>query len=405
MRRQGWGGGGRPGAHNRRAASYHGLVADPRSAPLVASLHRALQGSGVDTEPLEAHGDGRESLVLAGTDMRLSAAIGALSREPSRGPAAAAPGAAGFRARVDARFQIGSGRVVLEACTGEGDTEDAAVAAAVGLFVDGPLPVLLSALLPAGRRPLAAPVEPEPWSSGSTTFRAFCRGIGGGAPAALRAELRAAVASASLSVRTHWVSVRGLRSASDALEVYLDGAPWPAGLARLSRLARPSGASQDDGSEVERADGLFVLLDAGFDTSRAVAALHRLRDRPDPEIARALVAQGASAALAEKLVDFVPLAFGRPILERMGVRASEHGVLVEGESERTFRLLDDPLFADAVALAREAYAGVTMPGDVFQSIAMRGAELAAVSDALASGASTRNLALSPPRFTTAASMS
>lgn len=361
-------------------------MADSHAAKLASVLHDALRAHGV--------GAAREgyALVLAGTDMRLSAVVVSEKALPSR-----------VTVKLDVRFEIGPGRVVVESCAGAGESMDAAVDEAIGSFVAGSLRVLLAAF---ARAP-GEEVTEQSWASGGHSFRAVLGNVTGrgaspqgGSPTGWLAEVEAAVREAPLTRRTHWLRVHCARTAGaeQVTEVQLDNADWPELAARLSRWPwpEPAGFYSVD---------IFLVLDAGFDTSRAVAALYRLRDRPDPEIARALVAQGATAAHAEKLVDFVPIAFGRPVLERLGVRASEEAVLVEGRVERTFRLLDDPLFADAVALARDAYAHRSMPGDMFQSIAMRGAELAAVSEALKSGANMKSLALSSPRFTTSSAMS
>jgi hypothetical protein len=243
-------------------------------------------------------------------------------------------------------------------------------------------------------------VTEERWESGGHSLRAIIGGVtgrgqppAGGSPTGWFPLVEAAVRAAALPKRTHWLRVYCARSAGSdhVTEVLLDGHEWRELAARLAAFAWPPA---DSFYSVR----VFLVLDGGFDTSRAVAALHRLADRPDAEIVRALVAQGADAALAEKLVDFVPIAFGRPVLERLGVRASEEGVLVVGGVERRFRLMADPVFADAVALAREAYTRGSMPGDVFRAVVMRGAELRAVNEALTAGAKAQDLSLSAPCF-------
>jgi hypothetical protein len=126
--------------------------------------------------------------------------------------------------------------------------------------------------------------------------------------------------------------------------------------------------------------------------------MHRMHDRPDEEIVDALAALGAPLRHAFALVDFLPIAFGRPVLAKLGVRASETGEIHEGEAARTIRLLDDPVFADAAALANDAYAHGTMPPDVFRALVLRGAEIDAVNKALSAGSQAADLVLSPPMF-------
>jgi hypothetical protein len=123
-----------------------------------------------------------------------------------------------------------------------------------------------------------------------------------------------------------------------------------------------------------------------------------MRSSGDADIVRDLIAQGCAPEHAERLVDFVPIAFGRAVLEHLGVRPSADAVAVVRGEERPFRLTEDPVFADAADLARGAYADGTMAPEVFQSCALRSAELNAVNQALTAGAKAGDLQLSPPRF-------
>ena len=354
-------------------------MADSHTAELASFLHETLRAHDV-----EATREG-DVLRLAGTDLRLSGAIVSERTFPTHATV-----------QLDVRFEVGPGRTIVESCAGVGADVAEAVADARRTFLANAMHVLLAAFAHAG----GGQVVEERWESGRHPFRVVLGNVttrgpapAGGFPAGWLGEVEAAVRAAALPPRTHWLRVYCARNAGSdhVTEVLLDGEEWPELAARLAAFAWPPA----DGFYSVR---VFIVLDGGFDTSRAVAALHRLADRPDAEIVRALVAQGADAALAEKLVDYVPIAFGRPVLERLGVRASEEGVLVSGGAERRFRLMNDPVFADAVALAREAYTRGSMPGDVFRAVVMRGAELRAVNEALTAGAKAQDLSLSAPCF-------
>jgi hypothetical protein len=358
-------------------------MADTHTADLARFLHEALGAHGVEATRED------DTLLLTGTDMRLSAAIVSEQTFPTHATV-----------QLDARFQIGPGRTIVESCAGVGRDVPDAVENAKRSFTANALHVLLAAFANVAHDQ----VTEEPWESGRHRFRAVLGSVtgrgqppAGGSPTGWLADVRQVVRAASLPLRTHWLRVYCARSAGTdhVTEALLDNEPWPELAARLAAFAWPP----TDGFYSVR---IFLVLDGGFDTSRAVAAIHRLADRPDEEIVRALVSQGADPALAEKLVDFVPIAFGRPVLERLGVRPSEEGVLLSGDGERRFRLMDDPVFADAIALARGAYARGTMPTDVFRAVAMRGAELRAVNEALASGAKAQDLKLSSPCFSPSA---
>jgi hypothetical protein len=356
---------------------------DTFNSELASFLHDALRAHEV-----AATRDG-DALVFAGTDMRLSAAI--VSEQTFSTHASV---------QLDVRFEIGPGRTIIESCAGIGESIPDAVENAKRSFVANAFHVLVAAFARASK----GQVNEERWESGGHTFRAILGNMTGrgeapqtAAPTRWIEDVEAMVRAAKLTPRTHWLRVYCARSAGDdhVTEVLLDNEPWPELAARVAAFAWP----KTDGFYSVR---IFVVLDGGFDTSRAVAALHRLADRPDEEIVRALVAEGASPAHAEKLVDFVPIAFGRPVLKRLGVRAEGEGVIVVGGAERTFRLTDDPVFADALALANEAYTRGAIAPDVFKSVVMRGAELRAVNEALSAGSHAKDLVLSAPRFSQSA---
>jgi hypothetical protein len=362
---------------------YHGRVDVSHTAELAVFLHDALHAHDV-----EASREG-DVLRLAGTDMRLSAAIVSERTFPTHATV-----------QLDVRFEIGPGRTIVESCAGVGGDVAEAVENAQRSFAANALHVLLAAFAGVARDQ----VSEERWESGGRSFRAILGNVtgrgqppAGGSPTGWLPLVAAAVRERPLPARTHWLRVYCARNAGadNVTEALLDGEEWPELAARLAAFPWPP----TDGFYSVR---VFLVLDGGFDTSRAVAAIHRLADRPDAEIVRALVAQGADPVLAEKLVDYVPIAFGRPVLERLGVRASEEGVLLIGSKERRFRLMTDPVFADAVALAREAYTRGSMPGDVFRAVVMRGAELRAVNEALTAGAKAQDLSLSAPCFSPSA---
>jgi hypothetical protein len=354
-------------------------MADTHTAELADFLDQAFRSHAVNVER-----DG-DRLILAGTDMRIAGAIVSESAFPTH-----------TTVQLDVRFEIGPGRTIVESCAGIGDSTKAAIENAERSFVTNALHVLLAAFARAS----GDQVTEERWESGGHAFRAILGNVTGrgampavGAPTAWIEDVEAAVRVASLSKRTHWLRVYCARSGDSAhvTEALLDNESWPELEARLAAFPWPP-------TDAFYSARIFVVLDGGFDVSRGVAALHRLQDRSDADIVRDLVSQGASAADAERLVDFAPIAFGRPVLEKLGVRASDEGVIVGADGERTFRLVDDPIFADALALARAAYTQGSMPADVFKALALRGAELRAVNDALTAGSRKEDLALSPPRF-------
>ena len=359
-------------------------MSDSYTADLASFLDEALRAHGVDAT---REGD---VLVLARSGVRVSAAI--VSEQSFATHASV---------QLDVRVAIGPGRTLVESCAGIGNAIPAAIKNAKRSFVANALHVLLGAFGNVS----GDQVTVEEWESGGNSFRAVVGNMTGrgeppegGPPTAWFAQVKAAVRNASLLPRTHWLRVYVARTAGPdhVTEVLLDNEPWPDLAARIAAFPWP----ETSGFYSVRT---FLVLDGGFDTSRAVAVMHRLAERPDEEVVRTLVSLGADPLHAEKLVDFLPIAFGRQVLGRLGVHASDEGVLVTGGAERTFRLMDDPVFADASTLAAEAYVRGSMNPEIFKSLVMRGAELRAVNQALHGGSDAKNLLLSPPRFSSSAS--
>jgi Family of unknown function (DUF6348) len=104
----------------------------------------------------------------------------------------------------------------------------------------------------------------------------------------------------------------------------------------------------------------------------------------DAEILARLESQGVAGWLAQRLVFFLPLAFGRRVLP---------GVQLSGEydSQGTLRGLDsDPLYAAALERASQANRAEV------ERIGLRSAEVNAVNNALHAGSQLEDLVVGPP---------
>jgi hypothetical protein len=101
-------------------------------------------------------------------------------------------------------------------------------------------------------------------------------------------------------------------------------------------------------------------------------------------------------AEAGAVLELVPLAFGRVLLDGMGIVFSDEYVRIdENGTERLRRKLgDEPLFREALELAPEVMA--TSGQDVFTAVAIRSSELQAVNNALNAGADPSGLMMSAP---------
>lgn len=355
-------------------------MADAHVPELTAFLHEAFREHGVDA----ALEDG--FVGFPATGMTASAAVASEQVYESHATV-----------QLDVRFDLGPGRALLESCAGIGADLPAALADAQQSFLRNSFHVLLGAFCGV----LGDQVTEERWALQGGEARVVLGNLTGrGAPPGGRLPhawfhlVEAALREAPLSVRTHWLRVYCARTPSGdhTTEVLLDNQPWPHLAERLAAWEWPVG-------EEFYSARLFLVLDRGFDTARAVPVIGRLHDRPDEEIIDALVALGAPRRQAVVLCDFLPCAFGRPVLAKMGIAASEEAEVHEGDAPpRTVRLRDDPVFADALALAEEAYQHGTIAPELFRALVMRSAELQAVHQGLEQGARPEDLTLSAPTF-------
>lgn len=96
------------------------------------------------------------------------------------------------------------------------------------------------------------------------------------------------------------------------------------------------------------------------------------------------------------LIEFVPLAFGRSLLDGMGIQFEDYYVRIDAEGRERVRrkLADEPVYAAALKLAPIVLQ--SMGQEAFVAIATRSAELEAVNNALNAGSNPADLQASPP---------
>src|SRR5690242_13311478 len=129
--------------------------------------------------------------------------------------------------------------------------------------------------------------------------------------------------------------------------------------------------------------------------SSAVALLRNSPTLGDEAIYQLLVAEGFEHQIAARLVEFLPIAYGRLILANSGIRFSDtfERILPDGRISSK-SLSSEPLWESAVAFARtEADHGVS--GKDLLAVAGRSAELHAANQLLQEGAKLEDLAFTP----------
>lgn len=101
-------------------------------------------------------------------------------------------------------------------------------------------------------------------------------------------------------------------------------------------------------------------------------------------------------AEAGAVLEFVPLAFGRVLLDGMGIAFSDEYVRIDENGTECLRrkLGDEPMFREALALAPEVIA--TSGQDAFTAVAIRSSEVQAVNNALNAGADPSGFVISAP---------
>lgn len=133
----------------------------------------------------------------------------------------------------------------------------------------------------------------------------------------------------------------------------------------------------------------FREVDAGFQRYMDTATVHP--DWDDNQIEQELGRAGVEPVLAQELVSFVPMAFGREVVAQLGVKCSDDFRLHEmsDDSEQDLPLANEMAFVWAKAVAVE-YRTPEL-NHVFKKVASRSAELDAVNNALQGGASPEQL--------------
>jgi hypothetical protein len=134
--------------------------------------------------------------------------------------------------------------------------------------------------------------------------------------------------------------------------------------------------------------------------AKAVATLRGSPSSTDGEIHRLLVADGIRPAIAARLVEFLPMAYCRLLLEHLGARFSRtfRRRLEDGEISAERYLSSEPVWNAVVAFARnEADRGVKAKDLV--AVAGRSAEFDAANQLLNKGSKLENVAFAPTLLT------
>jgi hypothetical protein len=138
---------------------------------------------------------------------------------------------------------------------------------------------------------------------------------------------------------------------------------------------------------------IFALI------ARTVVALRSSPHSSDAEVHSMLVADGMDSAIAARLVEFLPMAYSRLLLDSLGARFSGafQRRLPNGESTEKRFLSSEPMWNAVVGFSRnEAERGVSRAELI--AVAKRSAEFAAANQLLNAGAKLEDLVFTPVVF-------
>ncbi|AFE05988.1 hypothetical protein COCOR_04722 [Corallococcus coralloides DSM 2259] len=299
--------------------------------------------------------------------------------------------------RLDVWLEPWTGRWVVESVVGVGTTEAEALNDALMHFARASLHVLLAAFV----RPPDEHVTVETWQVGGIDRKVILGNIitRGDNPGPKLEEpwfkaFESALRSLPLASGTHCVRVYYAQRDEKrmALEVLLDNQPWQA----LADLLETASWPAAPGFLSRR---LFLVLQGGFDVSRAVAAWFDVPE--DGDRVAVFQEQGANLLEAEKLNAYLPLAFGVPLARRFGVAPpiSVWFRTLASQAQRTLLLNEDRLWVEALQLAEQAFQGHTgLSEEQLTTLAHSGAMVRAIHQSLKEGARPENLILSTPQI-------
>lgn len=104
----------------------------------------------------------------------------------------------------------------------------------------------------------------------------------------------------------------------------------------------------------------------------------------DGDLVDLLHGNGLAREESERLVAFLPIAFGRVVIAHIGKVSFTTDYRVK-ETGKTYSLSDEPIFVEALKLAAEGYHSGLFSRESFTAVALRSPELDAVNKALNDG--------------------
>ncbi len=310
------------------------------------------------------------------------------------------PQRTGTLAQLTVRMEVAPGTTISESFAGLGETRDSAVADGFQNFAANSFHVLLKSFF----QPDDEQVSEDEWQIGETTRRVIVGNIGfrGEKNALVDVPLdwieafRARLANEPLGPEVHWVRLyyAQMNGKTSACEVLLDNEVWEEQQAALESFAWPK-------SESFYSVRLFLViaptepdpLTPEGAVSLAAQIVAANPDLTDDELYDGLEAASVPPRLASRAVNFTQTAWGRVLLDGMGIGFSADYALFDADGNV---LENGPIARERCFVAATRLCPRYQGTPAFQRLALSSADVNAVNNALQNGSSPENLVLLPP---------
>lgn len=138
-------------------------------------------------------------------------------------------------------------------------------------------------------------------------------------------------------------------------------------------------------------------MDPAAAIERALPAFSAVQNGEWDDLASTITGAGVTDALTDDIIALVPIAFGRALMDGMGIEFSPEYSVADsaGNVRPAGRLVDHPVYAAASARAKQMLR-VPQGREAVLAAALWSSELAAVNEALHAGSNPSDLVTGPP---------
>ncbi|MDU1891450.1 MAG: DUF6348 family protein [Dysgonomonas sp.] len=287
--------------------------------------------------------------------------------------------------RMEINIEFGLGKIITETTVGFGLDADMAINDAWRTLSTNSLPVILSAFFD---KDLGQQVTRKEWKLSGRKYDAVVsnvttRGeVSGPISMEWLDQLEAIYQMQDYKYGTHWIKFFYSQSDREPLtvEIMLDNKMWTDIEKIVYSLDYP-------GAPDFMSLRVFSILSDPKDISRMAAIMAWMADKDKEEIEKQLMHSGLSLAEAEKVMVFVPLAFGRMYMQIASSSVFPKNAIItdETENQTVVNLKDEPIYVMAYQLAEYIVAEGLTHTENFQRLLAQSTEYNTYNNALLEG--------------------